>query len=482
VAAGGATGNTAAGAGNLAETLSMPAGSSVTYTASCDIDPSATGTLSNTATVTASVTDSNAANNSATDADTVLAPEADVSVTKTDGVTSAVPGGSLTYTIVAGNAGPSDDPSVSLNDTFPAELTCSWTSVAAGGATGNTAAGAGNLAETLSMPAGSSVTYTASCDIDPSATGTLSNTATVTASVTDSNAANNSATDADTTLESGTDISVTKDDGVTSAVPGGSLTYTIVASNTGPSDDPSVSLSDTFPAELTCSWTSVAAGGATGNTAAGAGNLAETLSMPAGSSVTYTADCDIEPSATGTLSNTATVTASVTDSNTANNSATDADTVLVPEANLSITKTSGVDWVYFGENLTYTITVTNQGPSDSSGGTVTDELPAGLEFVSSASGCTETTAIVTCAFGPLDNGDSVELTFVALVLVNQAGTIDNIATVTGNEANPSGTSSATDSTEVLRAYNPIPTMSGWMLLLMTLLLAGIGIRSISRRA
>ena len=50
-------------------------------------------------------------------------PEADLSISKTDGVTSAVPGGSITYTIVVSNNGPSDDPSVTMTDTFPAALT-----------------------------------------------------------------------------------------------------------------------------------------------------------------------------------------------------------------------------------------------------------------------------------------------------------------------------------------------------------------------
>ncbi|MDX2428678.1 MAG: IPTL-CTERM sorting domain-containing protein [Xanthomonadales bacterium] len=506
VAAGGATGNTAAGAGNLTETLSMPAGSSVTYTASCTIDSDAAGTLSNTATVVTSIPDNNSANNSATDADTVLTSEADLSVSKDDGVTSAVPGGSLTYTIVASNTGPSADPSVSLADIFPADLTCAYTSVAAGGATGNTAVGAGNLAETLSMPAGSSVTFTASCTIDSDATGTLSNTATVSASVTDNNAGNDSATDADTVLTPEADLSVTKTDGVTQAIPGETLAYTIVASNAGPSDDNSVALTDVLPAELSCTYTSVAAGGATGNTAAGVGNLAETLSMPVASSVTYTVLCDIDPAATGTLSNTAVVSGPVltrqmakdngsnsatnsvskssieVDNNSGNNSATDDDTELTPEAGLSITKTSGVDSVVFGENLTYTLTVTNQGPSDSSGGTVTDVLPAGLEFVSSVSGCTEVAGVVTCPFGPLSNGSSIDLTFVALVVMSEAGIINNIATVAGNETNPlEDNNFGEDSTAVLPVSVAIPTLSGWMLLLMTLLIAGFGMRLIRRR-
>ena len=129
----------------------------------------------------------------------IINGSADVSVAKTDGVTSAVPGLSISYTIVASNAGPSDDPSVTVTDTFPGDLTCTWTSVAAGGATNSAGSGSGNLSETLSLPSGGSVTYTVNCTIASIATDTLSNTATVTGSF-DPNNINNVATDNDTVL------------------------------------------------------------------------------------------------------------------------------------------------------------------------------------------------------------------------------------------------------------------------------------------
>jgi uncharacterized repeat protein (TIGR01451 family) len=94
-----------------------------------------------------------------------------------------VPGQSVVYTITASNAGPSAAPNTAIADSFPALLTCSFSAVGAGGATGFTAAGAGNINDAaVSMPALSSVVYTATCSIPASAFGTLSNTATVTAS------------------------------------------------------------------------------------------------------------------------------------------------------------------------------------------------------------------------------------------------------------------------------------------------------------
>ncbi len=130
------------------------------------------------------------------------------------------------------------------------------------------------------------------------------------------------------------ELSVTKDDGVTSAVPGGQVTYTIAVSNDGASADSSVMVTDTFPADLTCIYTGVGAGGTSGHTAGpAAGDIADSLDMPPGSTVTYTVTCDIAPGATGTLSNTATAMASffLTDPDPRDNSATDADTLLVPQ-------------------------------------------------------------------------------------------------------------------------------------------------------
>jgi uncharacterized repeat protein (TIGR01451 family) len=258
-----------------------------------------------------------------------LFPVADLAVTKTDGVTTATPGGSVTYTITASNAGPSDAPGATVADTFPASLTCTWTCVGAGGGT-CTASGSGNINDTVNLPAGGSVTYTASCTISAAATGMLSNTATVAApgGVNDSTPGNNSATDTDT-LAPQADLAITKTDGVTTATPGGSVTYTITASNAGPSDAPGATVADTFPASLTCTWTCVGAGGGT-CTASGSGNINDSVNLPAGGSVTYTASCTISAAATGMLSNTATVAApgGVTDPTPGNNSATDTDTLL----------------------------------------------------------------------------------------------------------------------------------------------------------
>src|SRR5262249_56154309 len=85
------------------------------------------------------------------------------------------------------------------------------------------------------------------------------------------------------------------------------------------------------------------------------------------------------PSATGTIPNTAAVAppSGVSDPTPGNNSASDTDT-LTPQADLAITTTDGVLAVVPGTANTYTIVVSNSGPSAVTGASVFDALPAGV--------------------------------------------------------------------------------------------------------
>src|SRR5207253_2870977 len=74
--------------------------------------------------------------------------------------------------------------------------------------------------------------------------------------------------------------------------------------------------------------------------------------------------------------------------NTANNSVTDTDT-LTPQADLQITNTDGQATAVPGTPITYTIVVTNAGPSNVTGASVADTFPAALltpTFTATATG------------------------------------------------------------------------------------------------
>ncbi|MCU7370317.1 DUF11 domain-containing protein [Paucibacter sp. O1-1] len=126
------------------------------------------------------------------------------------------------------------------------------------------------------------------------------------------------------------DLSITKDDGVTTAAQGGSVIYTITASNAGPGAATNATVTDNFPADETCNWTCTGAGGGS-CTASGTGNiLDDEVILPVGGTATYSATCAISLSASGSLSNTASISgasAFVADTVPGNNSATDTDGV-----------------------------------------------------------------------------------------------------------------------------------------------------------
>lgn len=88
--------------------------------------------------------------------------------------------------------------------------------------------------------------------------------------------------------------------------PGQTLTYTLDISNSGPGNSPNTTIIDTFPpAFMNPAWTCVPSGGAM-CTASGTGNIIATnVSLPTGSSVTYTVNGTVAPGTTGTLSNSA---------------------------------------------------------------------------------------------------------------------------------------------------------------------------------
>lgn len=252
---------------------------------------------------------------------------------------------------------------------------------------------------------------------------------------------------------SSADLSITKSDGATTATPGGTTIYTIVAANAGPSAATGASVTDAFPAACTsATYTSVAAGGATGNTAAGNGNINDAaLNLPVGASVTYTATCTINPTAPGTLTNTATIASATTDPTPGNNSATDTDT-LAALADLSISKTDTPDPVTAGNDLTYTITVNNAGPSNAGSVSLSDPLPAGTTFVSLSSpggwSCT-TPAVgaggtVSCSIPSLGVGSSAVFTLTVQVGASAIAGLSNTATITsatldGNAGNNTAT-------------------------------------------
>jgi uncharacterized repeat protein (TIGR01451 family) len=129
-------------------------------------------------------------------------------------------------------------------------------------------------------------------------------------------------------------------------------------------------------------------------------------------------------------------------------------------ADLGVTKTAAAQ-VQLGTNLTYTITVTSNGPSDAQGVQLTDAVPAGTKFVSATStqGTCSGTTSVSCNIGNLAVG--VTATVTVVVHPTKTGTVSNTATVAGSRQDQNaGNNSATATTKVVDTIRPRVALAG----------------------
>jgi uncharacterized repeat protein (TIGR01451 family) len=115
---------------------------------------------------------------------------------------------------------------------------------------------------------------------------------------------------------------------------------------------------------------------------------------------------------------------------------------------LSLTKTVSPAMVDPGGKITYTLTVTNNGPGNSSGYVLNDSLPGGLtSAATTSSGCTVSSpTAVVCAGAPLAAGASVTDTITANAPNGFTGSLTNTATVAANEADPNGSNNSASAT------------------------------------
>ena len=405
-------------------------------------------------------------------------PAASVSIITSDGVTSVVPGTPDTYTTVVNNNGPSALTNATVFDTVPVGFDITQETSSLAGVT-FTNLGDGQVEWTgINVASGQSATLTLTGLVDPGiqAGGAFVNQATleVPAGQIDTNSTYN-ATDSDT-ISPNADLSVELSDNAGgtfdatnndttggTAVPGDSVTYTLVAANTGPSDASGVYLSNPVPSQISSdTWTvSGTSGGASATTSSGTGNISDTLNLPSGSSVTYTVDANIAADATGALVDTATLTppSGITDTD-AFTTSTDLAT-LSPQNNLSLTNSDGVTSVTAGASDTYTISVSNSGPSDATGVSVVDTLPGQMADVASTG--TLPTGVVFSDLGDgqvewtginLASGGNVSLSFSGTVPSDEStgtGTYVNAATVIEGPGatDTNSTDTATDTDNVV---------------------------------
>ena len=135
------------------------------------------------------------------------------------------------------------------------------------------------------------------------------------------------------------------------------------------------------------------------------------------------------------------------------------------EAELSIDLDASADTVVTGSNVTYTITVTNEGPGFASAFTVADELPSEVSFVScetSGAGlCGGSGNKRTVFFNTLAPDTTATITLVATVNCPVADGTDIANTAELQFSTPVPEDDENDSeTVVINASNPLPLITG----------------------
>jgi uncharacterized repeat protein (TIGR01451 family) len=406
----------------------------------------------------------------------IVAAPADMSVIKT-GPATANAGTVISYTITVTNGGPNPAINATLTDTVPAGTTFS-SLISPGGWSCTTPAvnGTGTVNCTIASMAAGPAVFTLNVN-GPAAPATVSNTATVSSSSTDNTPGNNSST-ANTNVIFTADLSINKT-ATTTAAQGTNVTYNISLTNNGPNPATSVSLTDALPANTTFVSTAQNTGPAfncTNPTVGTNGTVTCTLaSMASGTTATFTIVATVSASAPlGLLNNTANATTTSTDPSTPNSS-TAGTTITAGNADVGVVKTAAPGPYGTGNNLTYTIAVSNAGPTAAANVTVTDVIPAGTTFVSATptQGSCSGTTTVTCSLGTIANLGSASIA-LTVTLPSAPGPVANTAVVSttspdGNAANNSSTSNIT----VVPSAN-IPAISPMMLLLLALALAMAG--------
>ncbi|KEI75252.1 cell surface protein [Clostridium botulinum B2 128] len=393
----------------------------------------------NTATINYSYTpvEGGIENNFTVDSNTVplevRAVVADVGVIKTGSPNPVMSGETLTYTIDVSNLGPGDAQNVVLTDTIPPEITGAEFSTD-GGLTFSPWPGSFNIGTLLNQETRTILIRGTVASVAP---GFITNTAEVTSTTPDPNLSNNTSTSVIEVNESTeeADVGVFKSVGLNPVPAGEVVVFPIRVSNFGPADAQNIVLTDTIPPEITGAEFSED-GGSTFSPWTGS-LVIETLLN--GETRDILIRGTVSPTAAGIISNTATVTSTTPDPNPSNNTSTVDVEVLAPVvADVSVVKTASPNPVMAGELLTYTINVTNFGPSSAENVVLTDVISpeiTGAEF-STNGGETFSPWPGSLNIGTLPASKTKTILIRGIVSPTATGIISNTATVTSTTPDP----------------------------------------------
>ncbi|MCH7409817.1 gliding motility-associated C-terminal domain-containing protein [Belliella sp. DSM 111904] len=351
--------------------------------------------------------------------DVEVETEASLMITKVATSATVIAGEDITYTITVSNAGPSDALNVVVTDAIP-------------GMTGFVSADNGGMFsegvvtwDLGTIGAGENVALTLILSTMPDlASGTVISNVAIVDCITDPNSPITSDPSL-VTVEANTDLMITKIAASPTVVAGEDITYTITVSNAGPSDALNVVVTDAIPAS-----TGFVSADNGGMFAEGVVNW-DLGTVTSGESIALTLVLSTPSDLTvGTTISNIAIVDSPTDEDGPKESDPE-DVEVETAASLMITKMASSSTVVAGEDITYTITVSNAGPSDAQDVVVTDAIPGMTGFVSADNGGMFSEGVVTWDLGTIESGSSVAVTLILSTPsdLTSGTTISNIAIV-----------------------------------------------------
>lgn len=348
------------------------------------------GNVATTFSVSGTQLDLNAANNTTT-ATHFVQPLVNLAVTQTPPAAPVLLNQTSSGTLVITNHGPNSAAGVWLTNRLPNNATYQSSTTSQGSCS---AAGQSVICNLGEVPVGTAPSIT--IRFIPGISGAQSNTAHVVAAEEDSNSLNNlqsstfvvsPATDLFlASSASGTTVPVTQD-----------YVVTLDLTNRGPLAV-NATLTDVLPSTTTFVSAFTTRGACTnqsGEVICQFDNLIPNESAR----VILRARANT----LGPITNIASAAGTLPDNNTANNAVTNLSQV-VPNANLAIGMADRPNPVWLGDNLVYAIAITNLGPSAATNVVVTNQLPAGVNFISAATSqgsCTRSGDTIRCDLGTM---------------------------------------------------------------------------------
>lgn len=353
----------------------------------------------------------------------------DIEVKKVSNKPAPAVGTTVIFTVTATNKGPDPATQLVIHDALPAGLTY-ISNTPSGSTTYNPTTGdwtIGGLAN------GAAVTLDITARVVGS--GSIGNTAAVTSLLQRDPVHTNDQDTATIDVPPAADLSLTKTVDVGVPDLGTNVTFTVIVTNHGPNGTAGVHVGDLLPAGLTYVSGTHSAGAYDSTT--GDWDVGD---MGVGAVETLTIKATV--AAEGPITNTAEVTASSlfdpnsTPGNHAPGENDQSSAVLNSRgvADLAVAKSVSPASVRKGDQVAYTIVVTNHGPDGATGVIVRDQLPSGVTYLSSSGGTYNSTT-GAWTVGGLASGSSSTLTIKARV--GQTGSITNTAEVAAsNQRDP----------------------------------------------